>query len=142
MSKHRSNNDNPLTPESLIEILNEYKNKISAIIYVHNKNTPNVYGRLVQTGILTIDVSKHLISKRKGNDKELIRKLKFIHPQHSASETGIKLAKSRKKETVKIDKTIEETFIKIHVKKLKKHIQLCWNKNHKKGGETNQRPKN
>ena len=80
LSKHRSNNDNPLTPESLIEILNEYKNKISAIIYVHNQNTRNVYGRLVQTGILTIDVTKHLISKRKGNDKELIRKLKFIHP--------------------------------------------------------------
>ena len=40
LSKHRSNNDKPLTPESLIEVLKEYKNKLSAIIYVHHQNTP------------------------------------------------------------------------------------------------------
>ena len=80
LSKHRSNNDNPITPESLIKILEEYKNKISAIIYVHRQNTPNIYGRLVETGILTINVTKHLISKRKASNKELIRKLKLIHP--------------------------------------------------------------
>ena len=78
--KHRSNNNNQLTPESLIEILKEYKNKISAIIYVHRQNTPNIYGRLVETGILTINVTKRLISKRKASNKELIRKLKLIHP--------------------------------------------------------------
>ena len=37
LSKHRSNNDNPFTPESLIEILKEYKNKISAIVYIHRQ---------------------------------------------------------------------------------------------------------
>ena len=80
MSKYRSNNDNPLTPESLIGILKESKNKTSAIIYVHRQITPNIYGSLVETGISTIDVTKQLISKRKANDKELIRKLKLIHP--------------------------------------------------------------
>ena len=80
LSNHRSNNDNPLTPESLIKILEEYKNKISAIIYVHRQNTPNIYGRLVETGIITIIVTKHLISKRKASNKELFRKLKLIHP--------------------------------------------------------------
>ena len=80
LSKHRSNNDNPLTPESLIKILKEYKNKISAIIYVHRQNTPNFYGRLVEIGILTINVTEDLISKRKVSNKELIRKLKLIHP--------------------------------------------------------------
>ena len=80
LSKHRSNNDNPLTPESLIKILEEYKNKISAIIYVHRQNTPNIYGRLVETGILTINVTKHLISKKRASNKELIRKIKLIHP--------------------------------------------------------------
>ena len=80
LSKHRSNNDNPLTQESLIKNLEEYKNKISAIIYVHRQNTPNIYGRLVETGILPINVTKQLISKRKASNKELIRKLKLIHP--------------------------------------------------------------
>ena len=80
LSKHRSTNDNPLTPESLIEILKEYKNKILAIIYVNRQNSPYLYGRLVETGILTIDVTKHSISKRKASNKELIRKLKLIHP--------------------------------------------------------------
>ena len=80
LSKHRSNNDNPLTPENLIEILKEYENKISAIIYVPRQNNPNNYGRLVETGILTINVTKHSISKRTASNKELIRKLKLIHP--------------------------------------------------------------
>ena len=80
LSKHRSNNDNPLTPQSPIKILKEYKNKISAIIYVHRQNTPNFYGHLVETGILTINVTKHLISKRKASNKEIIRKLKLVHP--------------------------------------------------------------
>ena len=81
LSKHRSNNDNPLTQENLIKVLKEYKNKISAIIYVHRQNTPNIYGRLVETGILTINVTKHhLKSKIKASNKELIRKLKLIHP--------------------------------------------------------------
>ena len=64
----------------MIEILKEYKNKISAITYVHRQNTPIIYGRLVETGILTINVTKHLISKRKVSNKELIRKLKLIDP--------------------------------------------------------------
>ena len=80
LSKHRSNNDNPLTPQSLIKILKEFKNKISAIIYIHRQNTPNFYGRLVERGILTINVTKHLISKRKASNKKIIRKLKLIHP--------------------------------------------------------------
>ena len=80
LSKHRSNNDNPLTPESLIKILKEYENKISAIIYVHRQKTPKIYRRLVETGILTIKMTKHLISKRKASNKELIHKLKLIHP--------------------------------------------------------------
>ena len=56
LSKHRSNSDNPLTPESLIEILKLYKFKISAITHVPRQNTPIFYGRLVETGKLTIDV--------------------------------------------------------------------------------------
>ena len=80
LSEHRSNNDKPFTSESLIEILQEFKNKISASIYVHRQMTPNVYGCLVETEILTIDLSKHVTSKRKANDKELVRILKLFHP--------------------------------------------------------------
>ena len=76
LSKHRSNNDNPLTPESLNEILKEHKNQISAIIYVHRQKKPNIYGRLVETGIIIIHVTKHLIPKRKTNNEESIRKPK------------------------------------------------------------------
>ena len=38
-----------------------------------------MYGRLDETGILTINVTKCLISKGKTSNKELIRKLKLIH---------------------------------------------------------------
>ena len=75
LRKHRSNNDNPFTPENLIEVLKEYKNKISLIIYVHRPETPNNYESLVEIGILTLDVTKLLLSNRKANDNELIRKI-------------------------------------------------------------------
>ena len=75
LRKHRSNNDNPLTPENQIEVLKEYKNQISAIINVHRLETLNNYESLVEIGILTLDVTKQLLSNRKANDKELIRKI-------------------------------------------------------------------
>ena len=78
LSKHRSNSDNPLTPESLIEVLKEHKNKISAIIYVHRQNTPNIYERLIETGILTIDMTKYFISKRKASNRDLIHPPAFL----------------------------------------------------------------
>ena len=80
LSKHRSNSDNPLTRESIIEVLKEYKNHYQPLFTYTIKKNPNVYRRLVETGIKTTDVTKHLISKSKANDKKLICKLKLIHP--------------------------------------------------------------
>ena len=88
MSNHRSNNDNPLTPESLIEILKEYKNKRSAIINVHRQSSPNIYGRMLETGILTIDVTKHLISKTPTPSESVRSKKPFSQRSKVASMTS------------------------------------------------------
>ena len=80
LSEHRSNNDNSLTPEGIIEILKEYKK--AAIAYAHRQMSPIVYRRLVETGILTIDVTKPICWKRKANDKKLIRKLDYFVLQY------------------------------------------------------------
>ena len=55
LSKHRSNHDNPLTPKRLIKTLKEYKRAV--ITNVHRQMTPNVSGRLVETGPLIIKVA-------------------------------------------------------------------------------------
>ena len=53
--------------------------------------TPNVFGQWVETESLTIDLTKHLNSKRKASDKELIQKLKLIHSSAFLEIKNLKL---------------------------------------------------
>ena len=59
LSKHRSNNNNPLTRESIIEVLKEYNNHYLPLFTYTVKRNPNVYRRLNDTEIITIDVTEH-----------------------------------------------------------------------------------
>ena len=55
VSKHRSNNNNPLSPQQLCDILVEYSDCILAIVYARRRGTPNLLSDLLavakRTGI-------------------------------------------------------------------------------------------
>ena len=43
LSRHRSNNNKPLTTPQLIAVLEEYQERIEAIVYCPREGTPDIY---------------------------------------------------------------------------------------------------
>ena len=68
ITRHRSNNFNPVSGEKLVAILKGYPAKISAIVYCQRIGTEEIFEKLKNSSILTISIVIHLISKRKAED--------------------------------------------------------------------------
>ena len=65
LSRHRSNNNKPLTPSQLIEVLEEYQERIEAIVYYPIEGTPDIYNQLKRSTLVTINLVKVIVSRRK-----------------------------------------------------------------------------
>ena len=67
----------------LVKILDNYRNRISAIIYCPRLGTPDAYKQLKTSGIPILSVKKNLVSKRQQQDSDLLIKLSLLHqPYH------------------------------------------------------------
>ena len=64
LSRHRSNNNKPLTPSQLIAVLEEYQECIEAIVYCPREGTPDIYDQLKRRTLITIHIVKDIVSKR------------------------------------------------------------------------------
>ena len=83
LSVHWKNQTPPLSPQDLVKILDNYRNRISAIIYCQRLGTPDAYKQLKTSGIPIISVKKNLVSKRQQRDSNLLIKLSLLHqPYH------------------------------------------------------------
>ena len=82
VSKHRSNNNNPLSPQQLCDILVEYSDCLLAIVYARRRGTPNLLSDLLavakRTGIFVIEAKK-LLSPRKQRDPTYQQELSQLH---------------------------------------------------------------
>ena len=85
LSRHRSNNNKPLTPSQLIEVLEKYQERIEAIVYCPREGTPDIYNQLKRSTLVTIHLVKDIVSKRKQKDLSLLKEYRAIH-QRSALE--------------------------------------------------------
>ena len=85
LSRHRSNNNKPLTPSQLIAVLKEYQERIEAIVYCPRDGTPDIYDQLKRSTLVTIHIVKDLVSKRKQKDPSLLKGYRALH-QRPASE--------------------------------------------------------
>ena len=65
ISTHRSNYNNPATPQELIKYLTLYKHQIAAVVYVSREGTPDISEDLVKSDLLTSLVNRNLLYKRK-----------------------------------------------------------------------------
>ena len=65
LSRHRNNNNKPLTPSQLIAVLEEYQECIEAIVYCPREGTPDIYDQLKRSTLVTIHIVKDIVSKRK-----------------------------------------------------------------------------
>ena len=80
LSKHQSNNYTSLSPEELIQLLFEFRNRIRAIVYVQRSGSPNILKELFSSGILILDAQNKLLSQRKRRTPSVIRALSSVHP--------------------------------------------------------------
>ena len=65
LSRHRSNNDKPLTPSQLIAVLENYQKRIEAIVYCSRDGTSDIYNQHKRSTLFTIHMIKNNKSKRK-----------------------------------------------------------------------------
>ena len=83
LSVHWKNQTPPLSAQDLVKILDNYRNRISAIIYCQRLGTPDAYKQLKTSVIPIISVKKNLVSKRQQRDSDLLIKLSLLHqPYH------------------------------------------------------------
>ena len=80
LSKHQSNNYTSLSPEELIQLLFEFRNRIRAIVYVQRSGSPNILKELFSSGILILDAQNKLLSQRKRRTPSVIHALSSVHP--------------------------------------------------------------
>ena len=62
ISRHRNNNNKPLTPSQLIAVLEEYQERIEAIVYCRREGTPDIYNQLKRSTLVTIHLVKDIVS--------------------------------------------------------------------------------
>ena len=79
LSRHRSNNNEPLIPLQLIAVLEEYQERIEAIVYCPREGTPDIYEQLKRSTLVTIHIVKDVVSKRKEKDPSLLKEYRALH---------------------------------------------------------------
>ena len=80
LSRHPSNFNTRLTPKQLQRSLIDCRHCISAIVYCKRFGTPDVFQKLCETAILTLNVKKSILSKRKSKNLFIIKDLARVHP--------------------------------------------------------------
>ena len=78
LSRHRSNNK-LLTPSQPIAVLEEYQERIEAIVYCPIEGTPDIYDQLKRSTLVTIHIVKNIVSKRKQKDPSLLKEYRALH---------------------------------------------------------------
>ena len=79
VTEHRSNSK-ALSTSELIGILEQFKSRITAIIYTPRFRRPNLLKQLSSTGILVLDARKNLLSRRKSKSPFNVENLGLVHP--------------------------------------------------------------
>ena len=79
LSRHRSNNNKPFTPSQLIAELEEYQERIEAIVYCPREGTPDIYDQLKRSTPVTFHIVKDIVSKRKEEEPSLLKEYRALH---------------------------------------------------------------
>ena len=60
-------------------MLEEYQERIKAIVYCPREGTPDIYDRLKRSTLVTIHIVKDIVSKRKQKDPSLLKEYRALH---------------------------------------------------------------
>ena len=79
LSRHRSNNNKPLTPSQPIEVLEKYQERIEAIVYFPREGTPVIYNQLKRSTLVTIYLVKEIVSRREQKGLRSLKEYRALH---------------------------------------------------------------
>lgn len=82
LTKHKSNRK-PLTPERLCSYLKGNSFRFKAIIYCQREGAPDILQDLLKTGILIIQVTKHIVSRRNQRHEWVLKQYRALHQESS-----------------------------------------------------------
>lgn len=80
LTPHNTNKNRPCSIPELIEIILQYKNRISGIVYCQRTGAPNILQQLKETEIPIIDAKTKLISTKNQRKERVLRDLARLHP--------------------------------------------------------------
>ena len=78
LSRHRSNNNKPLTPWLLIAVPEKYQERIEAIVYCTRERSPDINYQLKRSTLVTIHLVKDIVSRRKQKDPSLLKEYRAL----------------------------------------------------------------
>ena len=81
ISEHISNNFISLSSQKLVQTLNQYSASVKALVYSRRVGTKDIY-RFLKGNILTLNILKDIISKRKTKNKGLVGDYRPLHQRH------------------------------------------------------------
>ena len=79
LSRHRSNNNKPLTSSQFIAVLQKYQERIEAIVYCPREGTSDIYDHLKRSTLASIHIVKEIESKRKQKNPSLLEEYIASH---------------------------------------------------------------
>ena len=77
--RHCSSNNKPLTPSQFITVLEEYQERIEAIVFCPREGIPDIYNQLKRSTLITIHLVKDVVSRRKQKDPSLLKEYRALH---------------------------------------------------------------
>ena len=114
LSRPRSNNNKPLTPSQLIEVLEKYQERIEAIVYCPREVTPNIYNQLKRSTLVTIHLVKDIVSRRKQKDLSLLKEYRALHQKPALELKTLTIVLAQKN-------NLRSLITRYRPKKLSKH---------------------
>ena len=81
ISQHVSSNYTSLTPQELVNTLNQFRSNVAALLYCRGDGTKDIYGFLKRQ-FFTISILKDIISKRKAKSNSLVKSYQALHQKH------------------------------------------------------------
>ena len=79
LSRHRSNNNKPLTTSQLIAVLEECQERIEVMVYCPREGTPNIYNQLRRSTLVTIHLVENIVSRREQIDRSLLKEYRALN---------------------------------------------------------------
>ena len=80
ITPHKRTNDNrPCDVDELVAFLQRHSDRIKAIVYCQRHGAKNILKQLLKSGILVIQSTKHLVSRRKQKNTNVISRYFQLH---------------------------------------------------------------